>query len=156
MNYRKLLPDIKSFFQTDGPSLSYLNEEPLRAELFSSDQMERFGKTLAATHKLTAKSGQDHLLRRLSENRIILNEVRKLLTASIKKKYQISPAGEWLMDNFYLIEENIRNAKKHFPRDYSENLPQLSDGPFPGQTRVYDIVLQIISHSDGRIDMESL
>jgi len=152
----KLLSDLKSVFQGVGPALSYLNEEPLRAELFSSDQMERFGKALAGIHKLTVKSGQDHLLRRLSENRVTLNEVRKLLTDSIKKKYQISPAGEWLMDNFYLIEEHIRNAKKHFPRDYSENLPQLLDGTSPGQTRVYDIVLQIISHSDGRIDLESL
>src|ERR1019366_4226525 len=44
----------------------------------------------------------------------------------------------------------------HFPKNYSEDLPQLLDGTSVGLTRSYDIILQIISHSDGRIDMESL
>ena len=152
----ELISNMRSFFQTNNSKLSYLNEEPLRAELYSSDQMERFGKTLAGTHKLSTKPAKDHLLKRLADNEIILHEVRKLLTDSIKKKYQVTPAGEWLIDNFYLIEEHIRIAKIHFPKDYSEDLPQLSDISLTGLTRIYDIVLQIISHSDGRIDIESV
>ncbi len=133
-----------------------MNEEPLRAELLSTEQMERFGKSLAGTHKLSDKPAQDHLLKRLADNEIILHKVRRLLIDSIKKRYQITPAGEWLIDNFYLIEEHIRNAKTHFPKDYSEDLPQLLDSESAGLTRIYGIVLQIISHSDGRIDVESL
>ncbi len=136
--------------------LNNSNEEPLREELFSSEQMERFGKTLAVKHKLSSKPAKDHLLKRLADNETTLQEVRKLLTDSIKRKYQVTPAGEWLIDNFYLLEEHIRIAKTHFPKNYSEDLPQLSDGNSSDLTRSYDIVLQIISHSDGRIDMESL
>ena len=152
----ELISNMRAFFQTNNSKLSYLDEEPLRAGLFSSDQMERFGKTLAMNHKLSTKPAKEHLLRRLADNEDILHEVRKLLTDSIKKKYQITPAGEWLIDNFYLVEEHIRNAKMHFPKGYSKDLPQLSDEGATGLTRIYDIVLQIISHSDGRIDMESL
>lgn len=152
----KLIHNLKAFFQTDNSKQVHLDEEPLRAELFSSEQMERFGKVLAGTHKLSTKPGKDHLLKRLTDNETTLYEARKLLTDSIKKKYEITPAGEWLIDNFYLIEEHIRNAKIHFPKDYSEGLPQLSDGSSAGLTRVYDIALRIISHSDGRIDIESL
>jgi cyclic beta-1,2-glucan synthetase len=151
----ELIYNMRTFFLANN-KLNYSNEEPLRAELFSSEQMERFGKTLAKTHKLSTKPAQDHLLKRLANNEVILHEVRKLLTDSIKRKYQIPPAGEWLIDNFYLIEENIRSAKTHFPKDYSEDLPQLANGSSAGLTRIYDIVLQIISHSDGRIDIESL
>ena len=151
----ELIYNMRAFFQTNSKH-NYLNEEPLRSELFSSDQMERFGKTLAKTHNLSIKPTRDILIKRLTNNEIILNEVRKLLTDSIKKKYQIPPAGEWLIDNFYLIEENIRNAKIHFPKGYSEDLPQLSNGESGGMTRIYDIILRIISHSDGRIDIESL
>ncbi|HTH56752.1 MAG TPA: glucoamylase family protein [Cyclobacteriaceae bacterium] len=147
---------MRTFFQISDPNLSYLNEEPLRAELLSAEQMERFGKSLAANHKLSTNPAQDHLLKRLADNEGVLHKVRKLLIDSIKKKYQITPAGEWLIDNFYLIEEHIRNAKRHFPKDYSEDLPQLLDGSVPGLTRVYDMILQIISHSDGRIDIENL
>ncbi len=152
----ELISNMRAFFQTNNSKLSYMDEEPLRAGLFSSDQMERFGKTLARNHKLSTKPAKEHLLKRLADNEIILHEVRKLLTDSIKRKYQITPAGEWLIDNFYLIEEHIRNAKLHFPKGYSKDLPQLSDAGSEGLTRIYDIVLQIISHSDGRIDMESL
>lgn len=152
----ELISNMKFFFQASNSRLTSLNEEPLRAELFSSDQMKRFGKALASTHRLSTKPTQDHLLKRLADNENILNEVRKLLTESIKQKYQITPAAEWLIDNFYLIEEHIRIAKTHFPKNYSEDLPQLSGDESSGQTRIYDIALKVISHSDGRIDMESL
>ncbi|HTB30872.1 MAG TPA: cyclic beta 1-2 glucan synthetase, partial [Bacteroidia bacterium] len=152
----ELISNMRAFFQTSNSKRSYMNEEPLRAELYSSEQLGRFGKTLAGTHKLSSKTAKDHLLRRLSDNENVLHEVRKLLTYSIKRKYQITPAGEWLIDNFYLIEEHILSAKRHFPKDYSEDLPQLAEGASAGLTRIYDIVLQIIAHSDGRIDIESL
>jgi cyclic beta-1,2-glucan synthetase len=152
----ELISNMRTFFQVGDVKLNYLNEEPMREELFSSDQMERFGKILAAKHQLSTQPAKDHLLKRLADNEITLQEVRKLLTDSIKRKYQVTPAGEWLIDNFYLIEEHIRIAKTHFPKNYSEDLPQLENGTSSGITRSYDIVLQVISHSDGRIDMENL
>ena len=60
------------------------------------------------------------------------------------------------LDNFYLIEEQIRTAKRHFPKGYSKRLPRLLNGPSSGFPRVYDIALEIISHSDGRVELESL
>jgi hypothetical protein len=66
------------------------------------------------------------------------------------------PAGEWLLDNFYFIEEQIRTAKRHLPKGYSRDLPRLLNGPSAGLPRVYDIALETISHGDGRVDPESL
>lgn len=146
---------MRSFFQISD-KVNYAYEEPLREELFSLDQLEHFGKTLAIRHKLSTKPSKDHLLKRLSDNETTLQEVRKLLTDSIKKKLQIMPAGEWLIDNYYLVEEHIRLAKTHFPKNYSEDLPQLVVGDSSGLTRSYDIVLKIIAHSDGRINVERL
>lgn len=155
-NAEEIISNMRSFFQTNNYKRTYVNEEPLRAELFSNEQMERFGKTLATKHELSKKPSKDHLLNRLADNESILHAVHKLLTDAIKRKYQISPAGEWLMDNFYLVEEHIRIAKTHFPKDYSEDLPQLINIESTGLTRIYDIVLKIISHSDGKIDLDSL
>src|SRR5712672_31173 len=93
----ELIADMRAFFQTNKSRHSYLDEEPLRSELFSSSQMERFGKTLANTHKLSRRPTRDHLIKRLADNESVLHEVRKLLTDSIKRKYQITPAGEWLI-----------------------------------------------------------
>ena len=71
-------------------------------------------------------------------------------------KKHITPAGEWLLDNFYLIEEQIRIAKRYLPKGYSKALPRLSQGASAGLPRVYDIAIQIISHSDGRLDIQNL
>ena len=152
----QVIADMKAIFQSKGNHHNFRKEELLSAELYSSEQMKRFGKALAKTHKLSAKPAQDHLLKRLADNETLLHEVRKLINDSIKKKHQISPAGEWLLDNFYLIEENIRSAKLNFPKGYSEDLPQLSGASSTEVTRIYDIIRQVIVHSDGRIDLENL
>ncbi|MDP3259822.1 MAG: hypothetical protein Q8M34_04450, partial [Thermodesulfovibrionales bacterium] len=131
-------------------------EPPLRSELFSSDQMEQHGKTLAGLHTLRPGHAPDRLLARLAENEGVLLEVRNLLTEAIKATRRITPAGEWLLDNFYLIEEQIRTARRHLPKGYSRELPRLLNGPSTRLPRVYDIALEIISHGDGRVDPESL
>jgi cyclic beta-1,2-glucan synthetase len=127
---------------------------PLRAELFSAEQMERHGVTLAASHCLSTHYSPDQLLTRLSENEGMLVECSRVLTQSIATNNRISPAGEWLLDNFYLIDEQIRTAKRHFPKGYSRELPRLSNSPSVGLPRVYDIALEAVAHGDGRIDPE--
>src|SRR6516162_9231486 len=129
---------------------------PLRAELFTAEQMEQYAKNLAKSHILTPDRHPEQLLRRLAENEEILLEVHNLLTESAKENARISPAGGWLLDNFYLIEEQVYTGKKHLPKGYSKGLPQLSQGPSSGLPRVYDIALELISHSDGRVDLISL
>ncbi|MCX6091047.1 MAG: cyclic beta 1-2 glucan synthetase, partial [Candidatus Atribacteria bacterium] len=132
------------------------DESPLRSELLSSDQMKQHGKTLACSHKLSTGRAPDQLLTRLTENESILVETCNLLMAAVKANRRIAPAGEWLLDNFYLIEEQIRTAKRHLPKGYSRELPRLLNSPSAGLPRVYDIALEMISHGDGRVDLESL
>ncbi|MGB7910774.1 MAG: glucoamylase family protein [Desulfobaccales bacterium] len=132
------------------------DEPPLRSELFSADQMEQHGKTLADSHQLSPGRPQGRLLTRLAENKAILIGVRNLLTEAVKANRRITPAGEWLLDNFYLIEEQIRTAKRHLPKGYSRELPRLLTGPSAGLPRVYDLALETISHGDGRVDPEAL
>ncbi|MGB5421420.1 MAG: cyclic beta 1-2 glucan synthetase, partial [Desulfobacterales bacterium] len=131
-------------------------EPPLRSELLSSDQMKQHGKALASTHKLSLGRAPDQLLTRLAENEGVLIEARNLLMKAVEDKRRIVPAGEWLLDNFYLIEEQIRMARRHLPKGYSRELPRLLNGPSTGVPRVYDIALEIVSHGDGRADPESL
>ncbi|MDK2957100.1 MAG: cyclic beta,2-glucan synthetase [Desulfovibrionales bacterium] len=132
-------------------------EEPsLRSTLFSSDQMKRHGKILADSHKLMTSRSKDRLLARLVENQTVLLNVHAQLTDDVKTDRRISPAGEWLLDNFYVIEEQIRTAGLHLPKGYSRELPYLADGLSAGLPRVYDLALESISHSDGQVAPESL
>jgi len=140
----------------DKPPRPAGQELPLRSELFSADQMEQHGKSLAAAHKLASRRGADQLLPRLAANETVLIDACSLLTAAVRANRRITPAGEWLLDNFYLIEEQIRTAKRHLPKGYSRELPCLTGGVSAGLPRVYDIALETIAHGDGRVDPESL
>ena len=133
-----------------------IEEAPLLSELYSREQMKQHGKSLAASHTVTRNRLPDRLLARLADNEEILNETCHLLTASTKENRPIAPAGEWLLDNFYLIEQQIRTAKRHLPKGYSRILPRLLKGPSAGLPRVYDLAVETISHGDARVDLETL
>ena len=150
-----ILSHLRLNFLSDN-SLRKYTEEPFRSELFSSDQMDRHGKVLAKSHKLQKGYSFDKLLKRLEDNEKTLLEVRNLLVESLRADKTITPASEWLLDNFYLVEEQVVIARKHLPKGYSEALPYLAEGMSAGMPRVYDIVLEIIAHSDGRVDVNGL
>lgn len=131
-------------------------EPALRAELFSAEQMASHGTHLAGQHHLSPHSAQDSLLARLTANHATLARSCELLNAAALSNRRVTPAGEWLLDNFYLIEEQIRTAQKHLPKGYSSELPRLASGPSASLPRVYDIALETIAHGDARVDSESL
>ena len=154
---REPLLRLKSFLSGGGWGRRYaVDEPPLRSELFSADQMEQHGKTLASSHQLSPGRPQGRLLKRLAENKAVLIGVRNLLIEAVQANRRITPAGEWLLDNYYLIEEQVRTAKRHLPKGYSRELPRLLNGPSAGLPRVYDLALETISHGDGRVDPEGL
>ncbi len=130
--------------------------ELLRSELFSIEQLKRQGAILAGEYKIAPHPGPDRLLPRLADNERILLAAYDVVTAAVAPAQRIIPAEAWLLDNFYLIEQQINQARRHLPRGYSRQLPLLVDGPSVGFPRIYDLALQLISHMDGRIDKENV
>ncbi len=134
-----------------------LEPEPaLRAELFSAEQLERHGVRLAGQHQLSAQSSADRLLPRLANNEASLLSAYETLTGATLNSDRVTPAAEWLLDNYYLIAEQIRIARNHLPKGYSRELPRLANGPSREFPRVYGIALETISHGDGRVSNENL
>src|SRR5678815_2843227 len=132
-----ILSLLRINFLSDSAAAKYA-EEPFRSELYSSEQMDRHGVVVARAHKLQTVHSYDKLLKRLEHNEKTLLEVRNLLVESLQFGKTITPAAEWLLDNFYLIEEQVVIARKHLPKGYSEALPYLSEGISAGMPRVYD------------------
>ena len=131
-------------------------EPLLRSELFSAEQMAHHGTQLAQQHRLSPGNTADTLLERLADNEATLASSCRALTAAPLSSRRATPAAEWLLDNYYLVEEQIRTTKTHLPRGYSRQLPRLAEGQSAGLPRVYDIALETISHGDGRVDGDSL
>ncbi|WP_419555818.1 GH36-type glycosyl hydrolase domain-containing protein [Planctellipticum variicoloris] len=157
---RKVLRDglkrLQSRIGVDGLFRDFGDDLPLRSELFNASQLEAHAESLANWHQIDAHPGPDRLLARLASNERVLLESYQLVNTAVERKHRISPAGEWLLDNFYLIEEQIRTARRHLPKQYSHGLPRLFNGPSAGYPLVYDLALELISHVDGRIDAERL
>ncbi|MFH1260010.1 MAG: hypothetical protein ABII74_09455 [Elusimicrobiota bacterium] len=153
---KNTLQGVKARFGKIRPIKKMTDEQPLRAELFSLDQLELHAKILAEKHTVSFKRGQDKLLSRLKENEEIVLRTYELLNEAGKAKRRISPAGEWLLDNYYLIEEQIGLAQKYLPKGYSRELPNLIRGPLAGYPRVYAMAMEIVSHGDGRLDIKGL
>src|SRR5438128_9107 len=130
-------------------------EVALRAELFGIEQLARHAQLIAAQHTVVTGRASAWLLRRLDQNEKVLRAFNRA-TLAVDQTRRVTPAAEWLLDNFYLIEEQIQMARRHLPRSYSRELPRLLDGPSAGLPRVYDIVLEFISHVDAQIDTEPL
>ncbi len=134
-----------------------ITEQPLRAELYSVSQLERHARTMAGWHELEARKPErgDHgLLARLADNAAVIHDAYALLTAAAARGNQLTPAAEWLIDNYHLIEQQIVTAQQHLPRAYHRELPRLANPA--GTPRVYEIALELISHSHGRLDADGL
>jgi cyclic beta-1,2-glucan synthetase len=127
----------------------------LRSELFSIEQLKRHAVTLAGQHSIDPHPGPDRLLPRLADNARVLLAAYDIVTAAVTPGQRIVPAEAWLLDNFYLIEQQIGLARRHLPRDYSRQLPRLAGGMSVGFPRIYDLALELISHMDGRIDSDN-
>ncbi|HWS02439.1 MAG TPA: cyclic beta 1-2 glucan synthetase, partial [Gammaproteobacteria bacterium] len=127
----------------------------LRSELFSIEQLKRHALTLAEQHRIDPRKGPDRLLPRLTDNARVLLAAYDVVTTAATPGQRIVPAEAWLLDNFYLIEQQITQARLHLPRGYSRQLPRLADGPSAGFPRIYDLALELISHMDGRVDSDN-
>ncbi|ACZ77398.1 glycosyltransferase 36 [Dickeya parazeae Ech586] len=124
----------------------------IKAELFSRAQMERYGQKLAHSHKLSPTRQPYYLLQRLKDNEAMITRNCYVLNAAAQSS--ITPEGEWLLDNYYLIEEQIRMVRHHLPKNFGKGLPVLA--PPHDCPRIYDIASEAIAHGDGRWDTTSL
>ena len=129
--------------------------ELLRSELFSIEQLKHHAVLMASRHKLDPQPGPDKLLPRLADNERVLLEAYDIVTRAATPGQRTVSAEVWLLDNFYLIEQQIELARRHLPPGYSRQLPRLANGLSAGFPRIYDLALELISYMDGRVDNDN-
>jgi cyclic beta-1,2-glucan synthetase len=132
-------------------------EAPIRAELFGIERLEQHAESLARAQTVTTRPKTGHRLGpRLRENsRVLLNQYRAI-AAAIREERAITPAAEWLVDNFHVVEEQIREIRDDLPRGFYRQLPKLADGPLEGYPRVFGIGWAFVAHTDSRFDPQML
>ncbi len=134
----------------------YEDEQPLSTEIFSVERLEHYAKVLAKEHKTGKKKSRAQLLPRLEDNGRKLVAAYRSLVEAIRKGRGISPAAEWLVDNFHIIEEQLREIREDLPTSYYHELPKLAAGELKDYPRIYAVAVALISHTDCRLDTNTL
>jgi cellobiose phosphorylase len=128
---------------------------PIRGELLGADRLGEHARALARRQRVRPPGKGRRkvpLLERLEETYRILLDARQTLTQAADEGIDVSPAGEWLLDNFYTVEEHIREIRATLPRGYYRELPELASGPLARFPRVYEIAIELIAHTEGHLD----
>ena len=68
----------------------------------------------------------------------------------------VTPASEWFLDNYHLISSEIAGIREHLPRQFYKQLPALATREKAGGARIYAIAVELLRHSDGRLDVPQL
>ena len=131
--------------------------EPILAELFSVERLEDHARTLADAQQVSAEARRGKPIRpRIAENGQVLVESYRLLASAIQDERSITPAAEWLVDNFPIVDEQLREIRDDLPPDYYKELPKLVEGHLAGYPRVIGMAWAYIAHTDSRFDPDSL
>ena len=99
------------------------DEKPFQAEFFSVERLEQYAQTLAAEHKTVTRKGRAQLLPRLEDNGRKLEAAYRSLVDALREGRTISPAAEWLVDNYHIIEEQLREIRQDLPKSSTMNFP---------------------------------
>src|SRR6185437_762384 len=144
---------LSSFFRKP---TGYTDEKPFQAEFFSVERLEQYAQSLAGEHKTVTRKGRAQLLPRLEDNGRILEAAYRSLVDALREGRTISPAAEWLVDNYHIIEEQLREIRQDLPKSYYHELPKLAQGELADYPRIYSVALELIAHTDSRLDTQTL
>jgi len=132
---------------------------PIRGELLGSDHLAARARAVARGQRLVigrAPLRSARLLARLADTRRILEDAYTRLLAASADEIDAGPAAEWFLDNYHVVQENLREVRASLPDDFYRELPELSGGPLTGYPRVYEMAISLISHTEARVDLENV
>src|SRR5262249_10842437 len=122
--------------------------EPIRAEVYGQERLEAHARELAAASAAAVTGPSRPLLQRLRDHGRALRVPYREVAAAARRQETLTPDAEWLLDNFYIIEDVLRTVRHDLPRGYYAELPRLTAGPLAGFPRVFALALGFIAHTD--------
>ncbi len=144
MNFTKYLSDL-------------MEDDQFANEVLGIDRLEQLAQKLAeelTTDKESSKEKSD-LLFEIQEASNYLLESYLNLTKDLKHQSP-TPASNWFMDNFHIVEDQMRSIKRDLPKGFYKELPKINHGEFKGYPRVYAIAFKYLLSTDSRLDLNSI
>lgn len=130
---------------------------PIRGILFSAERLAQYAHPLAASHVVSPKPRRGApVLKRLHRNGEALRRAYDTLSSAAAAGEPISPAAEWLIDNFHIIEDQLREIREDLPAGFYRKLPKLAVGPFADHPRVFAMAWGYVEHTDSLFEPSTL
>ena len=124
--------------------------------LFSQEQLEAHAAALASAHRLAADPARSRSLTPLlDDSATLLDEAYEFLNAATRAAQPI-PSEDWLRDNYHVVQDQVRAVRQDLPRKYYAQLAKLADGPYAGYPRVFALARELVAHTAGRFDLQTL
>ncbi len=132
-------------------------EEPIRAEIFGVERLEQHAASLAVAQAVTDDARMGRLLTpRVLDNGRVLVESYQSIARTIRDEQAITPAAEWFVDNFHIVDEQLREIIDDLPPGYYRQLPKLASGHLQNYPRVFGVAWAFVAHTDSRFDPDML
>ena len=152
-----MISSRRIFFGLETADSPWKTDGLIREELFSIERLEQHAASLAEAQAIASRPpARRSLNARLSENESVLLKAYRAIAAAVDEGRDITPAAEWLIDNYHLVEEQIRQIHDDLPPRFYRQLPKLASGPLSGYPRVLGLAWACIAHTESRFDPETL
>ncbi len=118
-------------------------------------RLEEYARQLAEDHQVIPHSGvQPRPTEALTDYQRVLRSAYERFVERSREQQLLSGAAEWLLDNFYVVQQALRTIRVHFPAGYYERLPKLESGELAGYPRVYAIARALVVSAEGAVDVD--
>ena len=140
-----------------GNSKQWDDLQPISAEIFGIERLRQHAQSLAQSQLVTDKPPQVYsIIDRLRDNAAALNIAGTEIRSAVNLGKTVTPAAEWLIDNYHLVGEQIRQTRADLPEGFYRQLPKMAEGPLAGHPRIFGLVWAHVAHTDSRFDAISL
>ncbi len=148
---------LRKVFGPPLPGSPWHDVAPVRDEVFGLERLEQHAESLAAAQTITADPPAVLRLRaRLDDNAAVLLAAYRTSANELENHRDVVPAAEWLLDNYHLVEAQIREIREDLPPGYYRELPKLAAGPFAGYPRVFGLAWAFVAHTDSHFELVTL
>ena len=129
----------------------------IKGVLLDNNQLENYLAKFASDNILRNKSDKNTFpIPRVKDNFEYITNVYNVLNDHLKLGIPIHPAGEWLLDNYYIIEKTVKTIIKDMTLKKYQNFVGIDNGNYKGFARIYVLANEIVSYTDANIDRDNL
>jgi cyclic beta-1,2-glucan synthetase len=125
--------------------------------LLPQSQLQEAARRLAGSQRVRVKPVRNRgLLRRITREAGAIHQICRDLSDASRLEQPTTPSAEWILDNEYIVESNVRDIQTNLPRNYFQELPTLEIDPCRNLPRIYGLAKELVGYTDLRLERETL